>query len=74
MPLTKILVVGNEATLQTASALDPTQGDQTIIPSDEDHHVGLQAIVAGKHLNNQAGVAIADGLQDDALYLVVHQF
>ncbi len=37
MPLTKILVVGNEATMQTASALDPTQGDQTIIPSDEEY-------------------------------------
>ena len=37
MPLTKILVVGNEATMQTASALDPTKGDQTIIPSDEEY-------------------------------------
>ena len=37
MPLTKILVVGNEATMQTASALDPTKDDQVITPSDDEY-------------------------------------
>ena len=38
------------------------------------HHVGTQAEIAGEYLHNQAGVAIADALQDNALDVIVHQF
>ena len=36
------------------------------------HHIGTQAKASGEHLYDEAGVAVADGLQDYALDCVVH--
>ena len=37
-------------------------------------HIGLQALRPGEHLHDEAGVAVAHRLQDDAFGFVVHQF
>ena len=37
-------------------------------------HIGLHAMLSGEHLHDEAGVAVAQRLQDNAFCLVVHQF